>query len=171
MHLGRRGAGFGWKVGNRPKKGSWCLSRPSCDPEGSLSNSGTLRPGTESPLVSRTSSQQLELSALIASPFCDRQDSAIPSHPAGEQRRILPVLARREKENRVVCLGKQCQRPGHPTLSISNAKANSCLGHSPVRASTGFETQAPSPGSGSSLWEQGWLGRGCCCHGLKPKGL
>lgn len=40
MHWGRRGAGLGWKVGNRPKKGSWCLSNPSCDPEGSLCNSG-----------------------------------------------------------------------------------------------------------------------------------
>lgn len=39
--LGRRGAGFGWKVGNRPKKGNWCLSNPSCDPEGSLSIPGT----------------------------------------------------------------------------------------------------------------------------------
>lgn len=99
----------------------------------------------------------MELSALVPSPFCDRQDSVIPSHPAGEHRRILPILAGKEKENR----GKQCQRPGDPTLSISSAKANSCLGHALVRAASN-PRELPL--------EAGMAGQGLC-HGFSPKAL
>lgn len=79
-----------------------------------------LRPGTESPLISRAIHGTF---CSHSQSLCDKQDSVIPSHPAGEQGRTLPILARKEKGNRVVFLGKQCQRPGDPTLSTSNAKA------------------------------------------------
>lgn len=39
--LGRRRARFSQKAENRPQKDSWCLSHPSRDPKGPMSNSGT----------------------------------------------------------------------------------------------------------------------------------
>lgn len=165
-----------------PKRAAGAFVFPAVTLKGLSAIQAPLRPGTESPLVSRTSSQQLmELSALIPSPFCHRQDSVIPFHPAGEHRRILPILAGKEKENR----GKQCQRPGDPTLSISSAKANSCLGHPLVRAASNprelpgsrdgwagavpwFQSQSPGvsccplPRSPRTVWH-------CPCQALLPE--
>lgn len=84
-----------------PKMGSWHLPGPSHDPKGPGSNLGT----------SGTWGSHLQSQPSATETFCShssslfhRQDSINPSHPAGEQRRLLPISARKERGYRVACL-------------------------------------------------------------------